>query len=141
METTTLGELIQGRKIEAEMKQCLYIVRDGKEILYIGKTARATLHNRFRGHLGLAHFPAQLKFDVALREAGKSADYWMVDVLQQEDWNAIFQAEGLSLRYKLNTAESALIKHYKPKYNLTSHPDHPHPLPWVKDQTQTMKKS
>ncbi len=62
-----------------------------------------------------------------------ASESWLVQILMRDDWNAIFDAAGLPRRYKVNTAETALIRHYRPLLNRTSHPDHFRPPTWMQD--------
>lgn len=134
MGTTTLGELISGDNPLAESRQCLYVVRDSRGALYVGKTERIKLGKRFLSHLGEGPYPANIKFDKELKKSMPAANSWTVQTLSQEEWNELFSAQGLPRRHKLNTAESALIRLLKPAHNVKSHPDHSNIPAWLKSK-------
>jgi predicted GIY-YIG superfamily endonuclease len=71
--TRQLGELL-GERVACPVRfACVYVVRDGGRVLYIGSTGRGVKH-RMKQHLS-----GGIRFDKYLRECGEVALGWTVD--------------------------------------------------------------
>jgi len=139
----TVKEILNGEE-GSDTKNCVYLVYDGKDQLYIGKCEKMNLYDRFQLHMGKGPFyemikskqhqqfepPPQPEFSKALQKAGESALAWTVEILTLDECNKIFDEIDWPLRRKLKKAENAMIKIGKPKYNIQGHPDHVKPNPF-----------
>lgn len=133
MLTATIGEVLGDIAPAAQANNCVYVIRQGDICLYVGKTTRRPLNARLRAHLGEGpKFMAQSAFGAYIAEHQPTSYAWTIAIFTREDWNATFDSAGLPRRFKLNTAEAALIRMYRPLLNRTSHPDHIRPTAWDK---------
>jgi hypothetical protein len=109
-----LGEIIiAGRN--APFGAVIYIIKDGNEILYIGKSNWVS--NRLAQHLGYSDPPSGGYFDEAARAAIPQCWEWDVEfiLLPEEILNSGNEAK---VSLWISNTEASLIRSLRPKYNI-----------------------
>jgi predicted GIY-YIG superfamily endonuclease len=109
-----LGEIIiAGRN--APLGSVIYIIKDGNEILYVGKSQ--WVENRLIQHLGYGYPPSYGYFDEFARAAIPQCWEWEVDfvVIPVEILNLGSEAR---VKHWISNMEISLIRSLRPKYNI-----------------------
>ena len=147
---TTILAMLQ-RRVKGYEGHYLYIVREGETIFYIGQSL--TPVSRMLEHVygSRGHGPSHLGDFIRL--FAEYADNWQVELLTLDDckpyidqygtfcrgeedaekyWELSHTHNGLRdkywQQYAINSAEGALIQHYRPCINIAGNPN-PSPLP------------
>jgi len=109
-----LGKIVLEGK-NAPDRAVIYIIRNGSEVLYIGKSYDAG--NRLAQHLGYADPPSGGYFDENARAA--IPDCWNWDVEFVELPQDILDSGNQALvDYWIRNKEASLIREMHPKYNI-----------------------
>ncbi len=140
MHTTTLRSALASDSAIGRAKQCVYVVRDGNAVLYVGKVESCCIRKRFEMHLGLSgptHTPS--KIGTLIHKNAPDSDQWQIEIYTVEDCNEFLAAHGATHRVrKVNTAERALIHYFHPSVNIQSNPS-PQQGSWQKHQRAKAK--
>jgi hypothetical protein len=87
----TLGELL-GERVACPVRfSCVYVVRDGGSVLYVGSTGRG-VKTRMKQHL-----QGSIRFDRHLRAAGNLAHSWTVDAYPMASVSLARLVEGYAI--------------------------------------------
>ena len=109
-----LGTIVLEGK-QAPDKAVIYIIKNGGEILYIGKSYQT--ENRLAQHLGYSNPPSTGYFDEFARAAIPGCWEWDVDFIEIS--NDILDSGNEALvNYWIRNKEAALIREFCPKYNI-----------------------
>jgi len=103
-----LGEIVLNGK-KGPNWAVIYIIRDGSEILYVGKSKNVEW--RLAQHLGYADPPSGGKFDEAARKAIPLCWDWEVDFVELPENTRVPD-------YWIQEMEAKLIRTLQPKYNV-----------------------
>lgn len=141
MLTLTVRELIcaGGSEIPEGEGYCLYLVRDGELVLYVGKSAdvsgRLIRHVTGDGltacHVDPERFHGYPTSDLGrlIRDHARESFGWSVDLFTGEDCAELVKRHfPEAAGYDRYDAERALIREHRPALNVTHNAD-PRPLP------------
>ena len=137
----TVGDLLDDKTDELE-NYCIYVVRDGETVFYVGESARGVV-NRLLDHLGLglmAVLPSVLGETVFCNLPQARA--WRIDLYTLEDCTPFVNEQFPAYkRWGIKEAEQALIAKLRPCLN-TAHNPTPSALPecYKSDRTEATKR-
>jgi hypothetical protein len=109
-----LGEIVLEGK-NAPFRAVIYIVKNGEEILYIGKSYGVA--NRLAQHLGYSDPPSGGYFDEAARAAIPQCWDWNVEFVEIPE-NLLNSGNQAKINLWISNTEVSLIRLHHPKYNI-----------------------
>ncbi|MFZ5909369.1 MAG: hypothetical protein ACOYYU_05080 [Chloroflexota bacterium] len=109
-----LGEIVLEGK-NAPERAVIYIIKNGSEILYIGKSYG--VENRLAQHLGFADPPSGGYFDEVARAAIPDCWDWEVEFVELPQ-DVLDSGNLARVNYWITNKEAALIREKHPKYNI-----------------------
>lgn len=127
MFTVTIEAVMNGRMPEEyyHAPHCIYVVREGSKVYYVGKAERQTIVERLLEHIAAnpshefysqSSGPSDLGLMLAAHTPQSRA--WAVDMLTLAD--CLVFAEPGTQRLTVTQAEAMLIRHYRPVLNQTN---------------------
>lgn len=127
MKTIIIGAILAG-KAEFIPGPCVYLVRAGELVLYVGKSTYSAA-DRLLEHMGLElPSPGPDRLGLLIRDNRPEADGWEVDIYTPDDWKPYLSEVDPS---PLDTVEQFLIDKRGPYLNVTHNRNNPNrkPLP------------
>lgn len=116
MKTIRVGEVIAGE--EEDLDGCIYVVRDGETVFYVGKT-RDTIGNRVRRHMdGLG------RLGTLIIENLPGSGRWQIECMTLEDCEPFVRQQFPVLKsWGADYAEVAVIRALNPCLNVAYNED------------------
>jgi predicted GIY-YIG superfamily endonuclease len=111
MQTSTIKGALNSESDLGKTKHCVYVVRNGDTVLYVGKVQSGGIRKRILMHLGM-NGPTRESSPLGnlIRYCALASDDWQFDLYTVEDCNQFLAAHDAEHRVrKVNTSERALI--------------------------------